>query len=70
MSRAIPGTVDYRLLAEINKPTDPVQLAAEIQRLHYEQRLTPRDIAVSLRVDLGAVLNAISPATTNQETAQ
>jgi hypothetical protein len=40
------------------KPTDPTAIAAEIRRLH-QTGLKPRDIATSLRMGLGAVLEAL-----------
>jgi hypothetical protein len=44
--------------ADIHRPTDPVVIAAEICRLR-QTGLTPRDIANSLRLGLGAVLEAL-----------
>ncbi len=51
-------TGDWGLLAEMHKPTDPAAIAAEIRRLRATG-LTPRDIANTLRLGLGAVLDAL-----------
>jgi hypothetical protein len=49
---------DWRLLADVHKPTDPAAIAAEIRRLHATG-LKPRDISNTLRLDLGVVLQAL-----------
>jgi hypothetical protein len=49
---------DWRLLAEMYKPTDPAAIALEIRRQH-RTGLKPRDIATALRVDIGDVLAAL-----------
>jgi hypothetical protein len=48
----------WALLANLHRPTDPVALASEIRRLR-ETGLTARDISVALRLDIGAVLEAL-----------
>jgi hypothetical protein len=52
---------DYRRVADMHRPTDPAMIAVEIRRLR-QTGLTARDIANSLRVGLGAVLEALRPA--------
>ena len=54
----IGGVLDYARLAQQHKPTDPVALAAEIQRQHA-QGLKPRDIASHLAVHIDVVLRAL-----------
>ena len=49
---------DYTKRANFHRPTDPTELEAEMRRLRAEG-LKPRDISVALRLDLGAVLNAL-----------
>jgi hypothetical protein len=58
-----PPQHDWRLLADMHKPTDPEQIAVEIRRQHREG-LKPRDIAATLRVDMGVVLAALREAVT------
>ena len=59
----IAGRLDYRALAEMNRPSDPAKIAAEIFRLH-EGGLTTNDISMALRMPLDTVINIIaSPPT-------
>ena len=53
-----PVPYDWRKLAELHKPTDPAAIVAEIRRLSGTG-LKPRDISNALRLDLGAVLEAL-----------
>lgn len=46
----IGGALDYRVLAELHRPSDPALLKAEICRL-ADSGLTPMDIAIALRID-------------------
>jgi hypothetical protein len=55
---AMPAAFDWRLLADMHKPTDPAAIAAEIRRL-AATGLKPRDISNTLRLDMGAVLEAL-----------
>ena len=55
---------DWRLLADMHKPTDPAAIAVEIRRLHSDDGLTARDISNTLRLDLGVVLQALREAVT------
>jgi hypothetical protein len=68
-SDSIPGYLDLHALAMLagsshdaraqeHRPTEPAALAAEIRRLR-RTGLTPRDIAVALRIGLGQVLEAL-----------
>jgi hypothetical protein len=60
----IGGALNYRQLAELNRPADP---SAQIQRMHSEG-LTPRDIASHLGVHIDIVLRALRTETgTNRE---
>ncbi len=64
MTRNIGGTLDMAAMAMLygsrdqHRPSDPAVIAAEIRRLHRDG-LKPRDIANSLRLGLGAVLEAL-----------
>jgi hypothetical protein len=51
-------TGDWGLLAAMHKPTDGDALQAEIRLLH-QGGLKPRDISNTLRLGLGAVLEAL-----------
>lgn len=51
----------WELLANQHRPSDPVAIASEIRRLHASG-LTPRDVSVALRIDMGAVLEALRAA--------
>lgn len=65
MNRALPGALDmsaYAQLAQLHKPSDPKQLAAEIRRLR-SSGLTPRDISVAVRVALDVVVNVLADGT-------
>jgi hypothetical protein len=53
-----PGQYDWR---DLFKPTDPAAMAVEIRRLHGTG-LRVRDIAESLRINIGAVLEALRSA--------
>lgn len=55
MTRTIGGLMNYTLLAQANRPTDPAALQQEVRRLAASQRLTAADIAVALRLDLAQV---------------
>lgn len=62
-SRNIGGVLDMAAMAALygrdtHRPTDGEALQAEIRRLH-QTGLTARDIANSLRLGLGAVLEAL-----------
>jgi hypothetical protein len=48
----------WQLMANLHRPSDPTALSGEIRRLH-QTGLTPRDISVALRLDMGAVLQAL-----------
>jgi hypothetical protein len=56
-SMTSPGD-DFATRADLHRPTDPVQLAAEIRRL-ADSGLTARDIGAALRIGLGQVLEAL-----------
>jgi hypothetical protein len=49
---------DWRLLADMHRPTDAAQITATIRHLH-ESGLKPHDIANVMRLGLGAVLQAL-----------
>lgn len=51
----------WQLSANLHRPTDSRAMAAEIRRLRGEG-LMPRDIADTLRLGLGAVLEALKDA--------
>lgn len=55
----IGGALDWRRLAEQHRPHDLTALAAEVRRLHAEQHMTPRDIAMALRLPITDVLDAL-----------
>jgi hypothetical protein len=54
----VGGSLNYAVLAQLHKPTDPRAIAVEIRRMHAGG-LKPRDVAVALRLDLSQVLEAI-----------
>ena len=60
MTRNIGGTLDWATLygRDQHRPTDSQAIAVEIRRLR-QTGLTARDIATSLRLGLGAVLEAL-----------
>lgn len=60
---SIGGTLSYQALAMLHRPTDPAKLAAEIMRMHGEQRLSAQDISVALRMDYDQVINIVSQPT-------
>lgn len=57
----IPGGLDWRLLADMHRPTDPVAMASEIRRL-ATSAFNARDIAVALKLDVAYVLEALRGA--------
>jgi DNA-directed RNA polymerase specialized sigma24 family protein len=64
MSRDLPGVLDgsaYAALAQLHRPSNPEQLAAEIRRLRGSG-LSPRDIATALRLSLDEVVNILADA--------
>ena len=61
--RQMMVATDYDRSARANFPTDAKVLTAEIRRLRRDG-LTPRDIAVALRLDIGAVLAALRDTAT------
>ena len=50
----IPGTLDYRLLADLRRPTEHAAIAQEVRRLS-RSGLTSRDIAQALQLSWPAV---------------
>ncbi len=56
MRKSIGGVLLYELLAQQHRPLDDAALAAECRRLHATG-LTPRDVAIAMRVDLAIVLD-------------
>jgi len=52
---------DWRLLAELNKPTDHLDMAEQIRKLR-ESGLMPYDISEALRIDIAAVHQALQRA--------
>jgi hypothetical protein len=58
---AVGGQLDWRRLADLHRPTDRDQLAAEIRRLRASG-LMPRDISTALRIALPVVLEALADA--------
>lgn len=54
MTRSIGSAVDWRRLAELNRPEDATQLSRAVVEL-AERGLSERDIADALRLDPGAV---------------
>ena len=61
--RALVAATDYDRRARMHAPTDSTVLTAEIRRLR-QTGLTARDIANTLRLDMGAVLTALRTDTT------
>jgi hypothetical protein len=55
----LPTAREYAARAELHRPADPEAIAAEIRRL-AATGLTPRDVAVALRLDVQAVHFALS----------
>lgn len=53
------NALDYDRRARMHRPTDSAVLALEIRRLR-QNGLTARDISDALRIDMGAVLNALA----------
>jgi hypothetical protein len=53
---------DWRLLADMHKPTDPAMIVNEIRRLNRDG-LSPHDIAATLRIGVAAVEQALDAAT-------
>jgi hypothetical protein len=59
MRTSIGGALDYRQLAEMNRPTDPVALNEEARRLNA-QGLKPRDISSHLGLHIEVVMRALN----------
>lgn len=53
-NRVIGGALNYALLAQMHRPTDPAALAAEVRRL-ASTGLSVQDISTALRIDLAQV---------------
>ena len=53
------AAIDYDRLARLHMPSDPAALRAECRRL-LTTGLTPRDVSIVLRLDLGQVLEALA----------
>ena len=53
------AAIDYDRLARLHMPSDPAALRAECRRL-LKTGLTPRDVSIVLRLDLGQVLEALT----------
>ena len=64
--KRVGGKLDYRVLAELNKPTEPEVLASEVRGL-AGKGLTAVDISTALRIDLAQVRSML--AATAQEGA-
>jgi hypothetical protein len=58
--KSIGGALRYDLLAQLHRPTDPTALQIEVRRLAGEQRLSPSDISVALRLSLPQVREMLS----------
>jgi hypothetical protein len=56
----------YDERAQIHRPNDSALLAREVSRL-VATGLTPRDVAIALRLDLGEVLSILRPMLDFQE---
>jgi len=54
----IGGHLDYSVLAQRHRPADLQQITKEIHRLHTDG-LTPRDIAMAMRLDHAEVINIL-----------
>jgi hypothetical protein len=63
----VGGSIDYRRLAELHRPTDEQAIACEIRRLH-QQGLTERDIGAALQVNPEAVRKALLADTSPSST--
>lgn len=60
---SIGGTMTadaYAALAGQHRPSDPDDLQREIQRLHTDMHLAPRDIATALGLPLDEVINVLT----------
>jgi len=55
---ALSGAAAYDARAQLHRPTDPAQLAAEVRRL-AATGLKPTDIASALRTGIGQVHDAL-----------
>lgn len=51
----IGGALNYARLAQLNRPSNPQALQAEVRRLATSQKLTATDISTALRIDLAQV---------------
>lgn len=60
---SIGGVLRYDLLAQLNRPTDNTVLSEEVRRL-ARNGLTPLDISVALRIDLGTVRTMLAASPT------
>ena len=56
--RRMAAAADYDRRARMHAPLDPETLAAAIRKLRHDG-LRPRDIAVTLRLELAAVVEAL-----------
>lgn len=55
-----PIGAELRARAERHRPRYPDAVAAEVRRLHREQHLTARDLAVAMRLDLAFVESVLA----------
>ena len=53
------GVAEYAQLANLHRPSDPAELAAEIRRLN-RGGLRAQDISVALRMPLDEVVNTLA----------